>query len=358
MRWGGVGQRATCNGQRERPRAWNSVARCPLRVARSLLAVALFATPPAHAQSYYVIVSGVGGDPAYTTRFTAWGDTLVAALRTRWGVADSDIVFLAEHPGSDPRINGPATKERLSAALRSVVERATNDAEVFLVLFGHGSERGDEPRFNLVGPDITAQELAGLLVPIKARHVIVIDASSASGGIVAPLSGPGRVVVTATKSGFERNAAKFGGFFVAALAQPGADTDKDGRVSVLEAFAYAKREVARAYDKENLLLTEHAVLDDDGDRKGTEDPKADSGDGVVASAIFFGPAGGAVVATTADPELKALYARRDSLERHVAELRTAKGQMSENAYQTELEATLVDLATTNRAIREKEGKHP
>jgi hypothetical protein len=313
---------------------------------------------PAVAQTYYVVVSGVGGDPTYTQRFTQWGDMVVDAARSRWGVPDSDIVYLGEHPEGDARMRGPATKQGLTAALQTLAGKTGPAADVFLVLFGHGSDRGDGPRFNLVGPDITGAELSALLASLKAQDVVVVDASSASGGLVATLSGPGRVVVTATKSGFERNATQFGGFFAAALARDGADTDKDGRVSVLEAFAYARREVSRAYAKDDRLLTEHAVLDDNGDGVGSEEPNGGAGDGALAGAIFFGPAGGAAAASTTDPALKTLYARRDSLERHVAELRAAKSRMAPDAYEKELEATLVDLATTNRTIRERGGKQP
>ena len=331
-----------------------------IHVARALLAGALFAVaaPAAHAQTYYVVVSGIGGEPTYTQRFTQWGDMVVDAARSRWGVPDSDIVYLGEHPEADTRMSGPATKQRLTTALQALAGKAGPDADVFLVLFGHGSDRGDGPRFNLIGPDITATELAALLAPIKARHVVVVDASSASGGFVAALSKPGRVVLTATESGFERNATRFGGFFAAALAGNGADTDKDGRVSVLEAFTYARREVADWYAKDNRLLTEHAVLDDNGDGKGSENPTGGRGDGALAGAIFFGPRGGEAVAATADPVLKALYARRDSLEQHVAELRAAKSRMAPDVYEKQLEATLVDLALTNRTIREKEARQP
>jgi hypothetical protein len=331
------------------------------RLAPPLAAALLAVTAPViQAQTYYVVVSGIGGDPTYTARFTRWGDMIVDAARARWGVPDSDIVYLGEHPESDARMSGPATKPRLTAALQALAGKAGAGADVFVVLFGHGSDRGDGPRFNLVGPDITAADLSALLAPIKARHIVIVDASSASGGMVAALSGPGRVVVTATKSGFERNATQFGGFFAQAFAKDGADTDKDGRVSVLEAYAFARREVARAYATDNRLLTEHAVLDDNGDGTGSEEPKGGSGDGALAGAIFFGPAGGvsAAAAATASPELKALYARRDSLERHVAELRAAQSSMVADAYEKALEATLVELATTNRTIREKEGKQP
>lgn len=315
----------------------------------------------APAQTYVVVVSGVGGDPQYAERFTRWGTQVVEAARTRLGVPEANVTFLAERPERDRRITGAATRERLEAVLGEIAERAEPSAEVLIVLFGHGSDRGGEPRFNLVGPDVTAAELAAWLAPCKARRVVVVNTASASGGFVPALAGPGRIVITATKSAFERNATRFGEYFVRALTAEGAegaDTDKDGRLSVLEAFDYARREVARAYEQEKRLLTEHAVLDDDGDGKGSAEPNAASGDGVLAASVFLTSATAAVAAGTADPEVKRLYAVRDSLERRVAELRAAKGSLAPGVYERELEDLLVELATTNRAIGEREGKRP
>jgi len=338
-----------------------------------LLSAALFRG--ALAQTYVIVVSGVGGDPRFTERFTRWGAAVVEATRQRLGVPEGNVVFLAERPERDSKISGPATKDRLAGVLREIAQRAEPGADVVVILFGHGSDRDGEPRFNLVGPDMTAAELAGWLAPVRARRVVVINTASASGGFVPALAGPGRVVVTATKSGFERNATLFGEYFVRALGAgaggaagaaaaagvaattESADTDKDGRLSVLEAFDYARREVARAYEQEKRLLTEHAVLDDDGDGKGSTEPSATEGDGVLAASVFL-TAARTVAADTADPELQRLYAQRDSLERRVAELRGARGSMAAEVYERELEELLVELATTNRAIRGREGKRP
>lgn len=283
------------------------------------------------------------------------------AARRRLGVPDSDITFLAEYPERDKRITGPATRERLQAALEAIGRRAGPSADLLLVLFGHGSDREDGPRFNLVGPDVTARELNGWLSTLMLRHIVVINTTSASGGFVPALAGPGRIVIAATKSGFERNATQFGGYLVRALgadSADGADSDKDGRLSVLEAFNYARREVARAYQRDQRLLTEHAVLDDDGDGKGSTDPGLAGGDGAVAAAVFLTSAGAVAASATTDPELRQLYARRDSLERRVADLRAAKSTMAADVYDRTLEDTLVELATTTRAIRERETKRP
>ncbi len=332
-------------------------------VVGAVLAAVALCTQSAYPQTYVLVVSGVGGDPQFSDRFTRWGTAVVDAAR-RLAVPEANVSFLAERPERDSRIRGPATKERLETAVREVAERAEPGAEVLIVLFGHGSDRRGEPRFNLVGPDVTAAELAAWLAPCKARRVVVVNTASASGGFIPVLAGPGRVVVAATKSAFERNATTFGEYFVRALTAGGtegaeaADTDKDGRLSVLEAFDYARREVARAYEREKRLLTEHALLEDDGDGKGSTEPNAASGDGVLAASVFLTSATAAVAAATADPDLKRLYAVRDSLERRVAELRAEKDSLAPDVYERQLEDVLVELATTNRAIREREGKRP
>jgi hypothetical protein len=327
--------------------------------ARLVLAVALLAgiVPRATAQTYYVVVSGIGGDPTYTRRFTEWGDMVVRAARSRWGVPDSDIVYLGEHPDADSLMSGPATKQRLTAALQALAGKAGPEADVFLVLFGHGSDRGDGPRFNLMGPDITGAELSALLAPITAGHMVVVDASSASGGVVAALSGAGRVVVTATKSGFERNAAQFGGFFAAALAKEGADTDKDGRVSVLEAFTYARREVARAYATDNRLLTEHAVLDDNGDGDGSTDAGPQGPDGLLAATFTLGETAAATAEAAGDEALARLYTERDQIQARIDSLRTVRDALSEDEYLQKMEPLLVELGLKNREIKDHGGEN-
>lgn len=329
-------------------------------VGAVLFGVALYARA-APAQTYLVVVSGVGGDLQFSDLFARWGAAVVDAAHQRLGLPDSNITFLAEHAERDRRITGPATKERLEAALRAIGRRAPPTADVLVVLFGHGSDRGEDPRFNLVGPDVSAAELNAWLSELKVRCIVVVNTASASGGFVPALAGPGRIVVAATRSGFERNATRFGEYFAQALAADsvdGADTDKDGRLSVLEAFNYARREVARAYEQEKRLLTEHAVLDDDGDGKGSAGPSAAGGDGTLAASVFLTSSSAMAAAATTDPELRRLYARRDSLERRVAELRAAKNTMTTEVYQRTLEDVLVELATATRAIRERETKRP
>jgi hypothetical protein len=309
---------------------------------------------PLVGQTYVVLVRGLAGEAGYADRFHEWATRLRSAA-LRLGVPDSQVIYLAEDPARDPGvIRGPATKEVLAQVVRGLAGR--QDATVFLVLVGHGSDRG-EPRYSLPGPDLTAGDLGELLSSLGAQRVVVVNATSASGGFLSALSGPRRVIVTATKSGFEQNFALFGGYFVEAFDGGDADLDKDQRVSVLEAFLYARGAVARAYQADRRLLTEHAMLDDNGDGVGAADPARDGKDGSYAATVFLAPSVVAAVAA-ADSIAAALEHRRAGLEERIGALRGRRESMPQEQYERELEALLVELAEVTRALRERTGGRP
>jgi hypothetical protein len=310
-----------------------------------------------------LIVTGVSGEPQYADQFFKLATTMIDALRTRFGVPASDIVYLAENPARDPaRIKAASTKENVERELAALGERSKSGDVLFVLLIGHGSGEDAATRFNVPRPDITAADFARVLDAIDGPTVAIVTAASASGGFVATLSGPKRVVATATKSGMERNETRFGTNFVQAYANDVADTDKDGRVSVLEAFNYARGEVARAFERENHLLTEHAMLDDNGDQKGTAAPDGRSGDGALARRVFLGGTAASVAAAArtaaADPRVAALEREKDALEARIDSLRRRKTAMDSVAYEKALESLLVQLAEKNKAIREAAGGRP
>ena len=310
--------------------------------------------------SHLLIVSGIGGQPQYSDAFHRWGMTLVTAATDRWGLPPSNVVYLAEQPERDPaRIGGRSTKENVERALSEMAQRSGPMDRIFIVLIGHGSTRGEESHFNLPGPDIAAAELAKLLQQFPTQTVVLANTSSASGGFVSVLSGPNRVIVTATKTGFERNEAIFGEFFVEAFAADGADVDKNERVSVLEAFDYARLQVARRYEDDNRLLTEHAVLDDNGDGEGSTEPDPNTSDGALARTLFLDRLGAVAAGPDSDDSvLVALYNEKGDLEERIGALRNLKEAMELEVYEAELENLLVQLALKNRAIRAREGEQP
>jgi len=309
-----------------------------------------------------LIVTGVAGEPQLGDAFHKQATTMIDALTTRFAVPASDIVYLAETPSRDAaRIKAASTKQNIERELASLGERSKTGDVLFVMLIGHGGGDDATTRFNVPGPDITAADFARVLDGIGGPTIAVVNAASASGGFVGTLSGPNRVIATATKSGMERNQTRFASYFVQAYAADVADADKDGRVSVLEAYEYARREVVRAYEAENHLLTEHAQLDDNGDRKGTAAPDAKSGDGMLARRVFLGGTAGSVAAaarSSSDPRVAALEREKDAIETRIDSLRRQKATMDSTAYEKALEDLLVQLAEKNKAIRDATGGRP
>jgi hypothetical protein len=317
---------------------------------------------------YLVVVTGLGGEPRYKERFHQWALSMVDAASEQYGLSDSDIWYLGEKPELDPeRIHAKSTKENVVQTFTELGERVRPGDLVFVLLIGHGSFNSGESRINLPGPDMTADDFARLLDGLGTQNLVFVNTSSASGGFLEALSRKDRVVVTATKSGLERNESVFGGYFVQAYADGGADVNKDGRISVLEAFDFACRNVDRFYEEGNRLKTEHAVLDDDGDGKGmhpSDESREASPDGQVAARTILGGRPGAVTreADSADgvedPELAALVRQVQSLEDRIEGLKQQKDTMAPELYFEELEKLLLDLALKKRALQELEGEEP
>jgi hypothetical protein len=326
-------------------------------VALAMLALHL-CLPQLDAQTHVLIVSGLGGDELHRERFHGWAVAMTDAVSTKFGVADENIVYLAESVELDPeRVDGRSTKENVERALRDIAGRARTDDDVFILLIGHGSYQGEESRFSLPGPDMTPHDFAAALSWFPTQSVALVNTTSASGDFVAALSGERRTIVAATRSPFERNETVFCHYFVEAFSHEVADVDHDRRLSVLEAFEYARHEVERFYESENRLLTEHAVLDDNGDGEGSSEPDPATSDGrVAASFVFDATAAMAAEAAIEDPELAALYQRQRLLQDSLAVLRSRREEMEAEVYDTALESLLLDLSRVAVAIRERGGE--
>jgi hypothetical protein len=228
-------------------------------------------------------------------------------------------------------------------------EPKTSPDELWLVLIGHGTFDGRDARFNLRGPDFTATELGVWLQPF-GRAMAIINTASSSGSFIPALSATNRVVVAATKSGFEQNYTRFGRFLSEAIADPRADLDRDGQTSLLEAFLRASFDTSEFYRKEGRIATEHPLLDDNGDTLGTPPDwfrgvraikKAKDGalsDGLRARQMHL-VRGGPDLALSPD-----VRARRDAIEMRINLLRDQKSQFPEDEYYQRLEKLMLELA--------------
>ena len=284
-----------------------------------------------------LVVVGAAGEEEYQPLFKRWADD--------WRTA-------AERASAEFTVIGIGGKAK-AADRDQVHEWLTAPHEdvdlAWLVLIGHGTFEGEVAKFNLRGPDFTAEELAEWASSVKAP-LAVINCASASAPFINRLSADRRVVIAATKSGSELNFARFGQYMAEAINDPQADLDKDEQTSLLEAYLTACRRVAEFYDGEKRLATEHALLDDNGDGLGTPaawfrglraTQRAKEGaalDGVRAHQIHLVP-------SDREARLPAeVRRRRDELELEVAALRDKRDALAEDEYYRRLEGLMVQLA--------------
>jgi hypothetical protein len=290
----------------------------------------------AHAAAYYVVVAGLGGEPDYEQRFTAAAKDLDRVFKASTNAAHVYTLTASQ-----------ATAAQLRETLAAVARDSKTDDDFVLVLIGHGSYDGVEYKFNVVGPDVTAAEIAELCNRIPARRQLVVNTTSASGGSMAALERPGRAVIAATKSGTEKNATVFVRYWVEGLQDPAADTDKSDSISAMEAFTYATRKTAAFYDSQKRLATEHAVFDDVG--RGDPVREAGNGQGLLMSSITVLRLGGNLEASN-DPNKRALLEKKENLEQKIDELKYKKAAMDPDDYKKQLTAALVELARVQEEL--------
>lgn len=307
-------------------------------------------------QTHALIVVGLGGNAEYRDRFHAQAVALQKALTERHGIPAEYVTYLGERSETAPDlIADKSTRANILDQFSTIAQRAGPLDRLLVILIGHGTSDQAEARFNVTGPDLTPNDLQMALMGFPSQTLALVHTGSASGGFLEPLSGPNRIIITATRTQRERNATEFAEFFVEAITGEGADLDKDERISLLEAYQYAREEVARFYEDENEILTEHALLDDNGDGTGSEEVGLTEPDGSLAATFKLGGISRTAAQLPEDPELARLYKERNEIQARITELRVLRDAMQEEAYMAAMEDILVELALKNREIRAKEG---
>ncbi len=293
-----------------------------------------------------------------------WSDRLRRLFHRLSAPAPSPIIPAESSPnmpgtavlteGVERPADATPARTRISSTDRQHLRRTLENqpkqgtAPLWLVLIGHGTFDGRTARFNLRGPDLSAQTLAEWLSPFD-RPLVVINGASCSGPFVPALSAPGRIVITATRSGYERNATRFAVYIAQAVSDPQADLDKDRQVSLLEAFLAASRRTQESYESQGRLATEHALLEDNADGRGiaatayadkplVEVLNTESIDGRTAHRITL-------IASPEEQRLSPAFRRRRAeLEAQLDELKRLKADLGADEYRRRLERLLVELA--------------
>jgi hypothetical protein len=285
-----------------------------MKAVLALLATSLCAS----GANYYVVIAGLGGTPEYEAQFVKWSADLDHNLRANG--PDSHVATL----------NGAAvSKQKINELFGRLLSEINTDDAFALLLIGHGTFDGTVYKFNIPGPDLTTKDLASILDRVPAGRQLVVNMTSCSGASFEALKRKGRIVVTATKSGTEKNATIFPRYFADALRDPAADTDKNGTVSVLEAVRYTQHRLTSYFESEKLIATEHSLATEDG-------------------AAYFPLLRPPV--ETARVTNPALLKRKQELEAKIDRLKFQKAAMEESEYKEQLSVLLLELARTQAEI--------
>ena len=292
-----------------------------------------------------LIITGAAASGEIRERFSQWSNSLHDVLARDYGYSADTITMLLDDGSAasqNERIDGSSRREDIAAAFTGLQQTLAAGEQLTVFLVGHGSASDAAAKFNIVGPDITGQEFAELLAPLNQQDIVVINTTSGSFEFSAALAAPGRVILSATRTRAERYDPMFARYLIDALDNRQGDRDKNGRLSVLEAWTFASQSVLGWYSEQGRLPTERAVIDDNGDGNFSLEPAAGTGDGGLAEIAYFDNHSAGPQKTS--PEARSLLAEMQDLERAVFLLRGQKANYLEEEYWTRMETLLIDLA--------------
>ena len=315
------------------------------KVLRVLTVLVVLSSSAAAAERYALIVTGANGEASYAAQYADWRESASVALIEKLGFDATHIVSLFEGGDADHASTAAGVRKSLDA-LRA---RMKSEDVLLILLIGHGSFDGTEAKFNLVGPDLSSAEW-GALVKTMPGTLVFVDATAASFPFLQHLAGRNRIVITATDSVAQRFDTVFPEFFIKALTDPEADIDKNGRISLWEAFAAASIGVKRYATQRGQLAPERALIDDNGDGAGRE-AGGEGADGSASARLYLDP--DLPGAAPTDEVLLTLLQKRASLQADVEDLKLRRQLMTPDEYQTEFERLMITLARVSRDIRKR-----
>lgn len=298
---------------------------------------------PVESKQQFILVKGAGGEKEYDELFRTWLD--------RWKLFAEKKSQRVKVIGTEEN-SGISDRETFINAISELKEAP--DESTWIVLIGHGTFDGKQAKFNIRGRDLTADDFKEQLASVPGKCVIV-GCFSCSGAFVPSLSAKNRTVIASTRNGYEFNFSRFGEYLSQLISDSTIDLDKDGETSLLEAFLVASKQTNEFYTSDARIITEHPVIDDNGDGVGTpadsfqgirSKQKAKNGlakEGTFANQMMIATSGSNGIVLT-DEQRK----HRRAVESEIEKLREKKTTMKPDAYLIKLESLVLRLASTMR----------
>lgn len=300
---------------------------------------------------YALLIGGLGGSAEHTEKFKGYLFETQKALVETYQFNPANVIVLGETKiEGEAYVKASSLAENIRAEFAALQAKVTDGDVVYILLFGHGGYENGDARFNIPRRDLGQTDYASLVGGLQAGRVIFINTASASAPFIEALSGANRVVMTATRTGTQKNETRFPEFMIDAFTSPNADRDKDNRVSVAELFTFAAERTEQWFADNGHIPTENALLDDNGDGEGSrlEDLES-SGDGNLAAVTFLSPDTGntALLAQAGNPQAAGWLREKSQIEQEIAALKSQKGTLGVDDYYAQLEVLFIRLARGN-----------
>ena len=231
-------------------------------------------------RSWALLICGHPGNEEHREVYAESVEKLYEILPARYGFSSERMLVQfgsepVEEDGAAIRnARGKATREEIAADAHFLRKNVKPEDRVWVIVLGHSHYDGRRCYLNLPEPDMHQDDFANLFGGLRSREQAFFVTTPVSGYFVRSLSMKGRVVITATEADREVNETLYHLGLTQVLAEPPKpdefDIDGDGRATLFDLYIAVARNVAKRYTDEQLLSTEHAQLDDNGDRRSSE----------------------------------------------------------------------------------------
>jgi hypothetical protein len=221
---------------------------------------------------------GLPGDEMHRERLTTACSQIIDSI-DQIGVSTSNLVVLVGDQQMHEQLARRGlkielcTKELLQQSIAHISQHSNSHDECWIILLGHAHLYDRTSQFNIAGPDVDQKEFAAYLEKLPNIQQVLWLTFPVSGHWIKPASSPNRTVITATEADLEFTGTEMPYSLAKAISRTESilkDVDGDNRLTLFDLYVSSSLHVADQFLKQERLQTEHSLLDDNGDGRGTE----------------------------------------------------------------------------------------